>query len=301
MYEPVIEARGLSKDFGQGAVLDGLDLTVAQGSFYGLLGRNGAGKTTLLRLLMGLQTPNAGEALILGKTIITAGESHRARVAYVSQNQTLHPQLSAEELAEYVAHFYPKWDAAYAHRLAGRLEVPWTQRWSELSGGQQRKVGLLLALAARPEVLLLDEPAAGLDPVARRELLEELIDLLLEGDGCTVLFSTHILSDLERPADTIGVLAEGRMLLSQPTEVLQSQARRVQAVFPGDVPDDLMLAGAWRSHRDGRVYQAILGLESDDQLAPLRKAGATVDVFPMDLEELFIELVGKRSLSTDQV
>ncbi|MEM7587654.1 MAG: ABC transporter ATP-binding protein [Acidobacteriota bacterium] len=298
MRETVIETHSLTKDFGDGAILDRLDLRVEHGSFYGLLGRNGAGKTTLLRLLMGLQRPTSGATSILGREMADAPEAHRARVAYVSQNQQLHPQLCAEELADYVAHFYPKWDAAYARRLAERLEVPWTQRWSELSGGQQRKVGLLLALAARPEVLLLDEPAAGLDPVARRELLEELIDLLLEGEGCTVLMSTHILSDLERPADSIGILAQGRMLLSQPIEHLQSSARRVQAVFPGEVPQDLDVAGAWRSQVEGRILQAIVGLESDEQLAPLREAGATVDVFPMDLEELFIELVGKRGAAS---
>ncbi|MEM9408358.1 MAG: ABC transporter ATP-binding protein [Acidobacteriota bacterium] len=290
----VIEASALSKDFGEGPVLDGLDLSIERGSFYGLLGRNGAGKSTLLRLLMGLQHPTSGEARVLGLNLSQAPEAHRARVAYVSQNAKLHPQLTAEELADYVGHFYPKWDNEHARRVARRLEVPWDRPWAELSGGAQQGVALVLALASRPEVLLLDEPASSLDPVARRDLLEELIDLLLEGDGSTVVFSTHILSDMERPADTIGVLADGKMLLSHSIEELQGRARRVQAVFPGDVPAGLDVAGAWRSRREGRVLQAIVGLDDDAQLNPLREAGGSVDVFPLDLEELFVELLGEQ-------
>ncbi len=295
MSEVVIDVSRLSKSYGDDPpVLDALDLQIEQGSFYGLLGRNGAGKTTLLRILMGLQRPSSGKAHILGASMADASEEHRARVAYVSQNSKLHPQLSAEELADYVAAFYPTWDGGYARRIAERLEIPWTQPWGELSGGGQQKVGLMLALACRPEVLLLDEPAAALDPVSRRDLLEELIDLLLEGDGATVVFSTHILSDMERPADTIGVLSGGRMLLSQPIESVQSEARRVQAVFPGDVPSGLEIAGAWQQSAEGRVLQAIVGLSDEAQLQPLREAGATVDVFPLDLEDLFVELVGRR-------
>ena len=293
MSDFVIEARDLHKDFGGSPVLTSLDLEIERGSFYGLLGRNGAGKTTLLRTLMGLQTPSSGTAHILGQDLGVADENHRARVAFVSQNQKLHPQLTGQEFAEYVSHFYPKWDGDYALRVGKRLDVPWDRPWSELSGGAQQKVGLVLALAARPEVLLLDEPAAGLDPVARRDLLEELIDLLLEGDGCTVVFSTHILSDMERPADTIGILAGGRMLLSQSIETVQSQARRVQAVFAEEAPTGFEVPGAWRTRCEGRVLQSIVGLEDESQLTALRAAASTVDVFPLDLEELFVELVGE--------
>ena len=293
-----IQTSGLSKSFdGDNVAVDRLDLEIQRGAFYGLLGRNGAGKTTLMRLLMGLYQPSRGDSAVLGQTMAKASPEHRARVAYVSQSHALHPRLSAEELAYFVSHFYPSWDGDFAQQLMRRFDLPGQIAWSKLSGGEQRKVGIVLALAARPEVLILDEPAAGLDPVSRRELMSELIDLLLEVDGSTILLSTHILSDLERPADTIGILDHGRLLLSAPMESLQSGARRVQAVFEGNVPAALaQVPGPWRTQIDGRVLTAWIDLDSQDDhpyLQQLRQAGATVDAYPVDLEDLFIGLVSR--------
>lgn len=300
MSEPVIEARRLTKTFGEGAcAVDRLDLAVPRGAVYGLLGRNGAGKTTLIRLLMGLLRPTEGETRILGEPLTAAARQVRARVAYVCQSQKLHEWMTLEELGRYLSHFYPRWDASHARELARRWDLVWDRPVGTLSGGDQRRAASLLALAARPEVLVLDEPAAGLDPLSRRQLIDELIDALGRESGCTVLFSTHIISDLERIADQVGLMDRGRLILSSPLEALKETTQRVQAVFEGEAPPPgFTLPGTVRSQTAGPVVNAVVRLPSQDAFETLRRIpGARVQIFPLGLEEIFIELLGPEARS----
>ena len=295
-----IEARDLGKTFPGGVVaVNGLDLEVPTDALYGLIGRNGAGKTTTIRMLMGLLRPNRGSARVLGADLLTAPRAVRARVAYVSQAQQLHAWMTLEELCHYASHFYEKWDMGYARDLARRLEVPWERQVGLLSGGQQRNAAILLAFAARPDVLLLDEPAAGLDPVARRQFIDEIVDVLTRSEGCTVLFSTHILSDLERIAEYVGIMDRGRLVTSGRLEDFQSKTKRVQVIFddegrPGfTVP---VIPGTIRSHVEGPVLTAVVRLETESQLDEVRRIpGVRVNVFPVGLEEMFIDLFGPGS------
>lgn len=180
---PAVEARGLKKTFpGRVNALTGLDFAVAPGTVYGLVGRNGAGKTTALRAAMGVLRPSAGCTSIFGTDMWRATPAERARVAYVPQTQQLHSWMSLDTLSAYLGHFYPDWDAATARRIAARFELAWNRPVGVLSGGEQRKAHMTLALAARTPVLILDEPAAGLDPIARRQFIDEIVDLLAE-DG----------------------------------------------------------------------------------------------------------------------
>jgi len=293
-----IEARDLSKTFpGEVVAVNGLDMEVVTGSVYGLIGRNGAGKTTTIRLLMGLLRPNRGTARILGADLWTAPREVRARVAYVSQLQQLHAWMTTKELCHYASHFYERWEQAYARDLARRFDLPWEQQVGLMSGGEQRKASILLAFAARPEVLLLDEPAAGLDPIARRELIHEIVDVLSRGDACTVLFSTHIISDLERIAEYVGIMDRGRIVTHARLEDLQSRTKRVQVIFEGaQPPADFVVPGAIRSTADGPVVMAVVRLSSDTQLDAVRRmAGVRVNVFPLGLEDIFINLFGPGS------
>ncbi|MHC4200887.1 MAG: ABC transporter ATP-binding protein, partial [Planctomycetota bacterium] len=194
MSDPVIEAKDLTKVFpGNVVAVSRLDLTVEPGTVYGLIGRNGVGKTTALRMLMGLLRPTKGRARVLGADLMHSPRDLRQRVAYVPQEQRLHGWMTLAELCHYCSHFYDRWDGDYARELARRSGLAWDRQVGVMSGGEQRKVYILLALAARPEVLILDEPAAGLDPIARRELIDELVDVLSRNGGTTVLFSTHII------------------------------------------------------------------------------------------------------------
>ena len=164
-----------------------------------------------------------------------------------------------------------------------------------LSGGDQRKVAVLLAFSARPDVLILDEPAAGLDPIARRQLMEEIVDFLGEGGERTVLFSTHILEDLERVAEHVGIMDRGRMLAKGRLEDLQSGMRRIQVIFNGQtVPGDFRIPGTLRSKTEGPVFTAVARLESPQQLDEIRALpGVRVSDFPLGLQDLFIELLDR--------
>ncbi|MBA2480650.1 MAG: ABC transporter ATP-binding protein [Planctomycetes bacterium] len=289
-----ISVEGLHKSFRGVRAVDGLDLRVASGGVYGLVGRNGAGKTTALRTIMGLLRPDRGRAQVFGVDLIRGRPASRERVAYVSQDLHLPGWMSTAELSRYCSHFYCRWDAALATDLIRRWAIDAKRQVALLSGGQRRRVAVLLALASRAEVLVLDEPAAGLDPIARRALIEELIEALARQDGCTVIFSTHIIADLERLADTIGLMDRGRLTSEHRTEDLRTTTKRVQVVFPGDVPPaGFSIPGAIRSTTAGAVVTAIARLPDEQALAQARAIpGARVQVFSLSLEDIMIELIG---------
>jgi ABC-2 type transport system ATP-binding protein len=294
--EFAVEMRELTKTFPGGVVaVDGVDLTIPRGTVYGLIGRNGAGKTTTLRLLSGILHPDSGEALVLGKSLWTAEPDHRARVAYVSQLQKIHQWMTLEEICHYLSHFYPKWDQAHAVQLTDHFDLNWDRPVGWMSGGEQQKARLLLALAARPEVLLLDEPAGGLDPIARRDLIERLMDVLARGDGATVILSTHLMDDLERIAEHIGIMEDGRIVQSGRLDELRSRAKRVQIIFEGtEPPADLSIPGVLRSSAAGPVVTAIVELENDADLDVVRRIpGVRVNVFPLGLEDFYVEMFGQ--------
>jgi len=290
-----IEAENLSKTFAGGiAAVSGLDLRVPRGSVYGLVGRNGAGKTTLIRMLMGLLRPSGGRGRILGAEMWQAEPSQRQRIGYVSQSHKAHGWMTIAELCKYLAYFYEKWDQPYARSLTERFALPWERQIGLLSGGEQRKVAILLAFAARPEVLMLDEPAAGLDPISRRELIDETVEVIASVSPCTVFFSTHILSDLERVAEYVGIMDRGRIVTEAKLDDLQNRTKRVQVVFNADgPPEGFEIPGAIRTKVEGPVVTSVVRMVSETQLDELhRREGLRVNVFPLGLEEIFIDLFG---------
>ena len=293
MNDFAIEAGSLTKTFSGGEVgVNGLDLKVRRGSVYGLIGRNGSGKTTALRLLTGLLRPDHGICRVLGRELWNAPREVRARVAYVSQHHQTPGWMTLGELCRYVSHFYETWDLDFARELARQWELRWSRPVARMSGGEQRKVALLLAFASRPEVALLDEPVAGLDPVARRQLIDQIVDMMACQEGCTILFSTHIVSDLERIADHVGIMDRGRIVTSSRLDELQGATRKVQVVFDADEPPPgFVVPGAISTQVAGPVVTAVTRLMSEGQLDEIRDLpGARVQVFPMGLEEIFIEL-----------
>ncbi len=294
-HEPAITASDLSKSFRDNIAVNGLDLSVPRGSVYGLIGRNGAGKTTTLRMMMGLLKPGRGSAKVLGHDLWTAPREVRQRVAYVSQEQQLPPSKCTAELCLDLSRLYDRWDFALAGKLVKRFGIRSDAPMAALSGGDQRKVAVLLAFSARPDVLILDEPAAGLDPIARRQLMEEIVDFLGEGGERTVLFSTHILEDLERVAEHVGIMDRGRMLAEGRLEDLQSGMRRIQIIFNGQtVPGDFRIPGTLRSETEGPVFTTVARLESPQQLDEIRALpGVRVSDFPLGLQDLFIELLDR--------
>ncbi len=289
-----IEACQLTKVFPGGArAVDGLDLRVRAGSVYGLIGPNGAGKTTALRLFMGLLRPESGTARILGEDLWEAPRSTRSRVVYISQTPQVHNWMTLAELCRYASHLYSRWDSSYAQALTRLWRLPAHQRIGSLSVGEQRKAALLVALASRADVLLLDEPAAGLDPIARRALLDELVSIVARGEGCTVLFSTHLLDDLERVVDHVGIMNNGHLVLGSPLDELHSSFKRVQVVFPGEtVPEDFAIPGALWCEQVGPVATGLTRLVNEAQLDSIRYLpGVRLQVFPLNLEDILLALL----------
>lgn len=235
MTEPVIEIDNVHKSFGGKIALDGVTLTVPRGSVLGLLGKNGAGKSTLLRCLLGLQRVDAGVCRIWGADSWTLDRDRKARLAYVPQEPSLQPWFSVKNIIPYTAAFYPKWNAGLVKELLTEWEIDVDKRVGALSVGQQQKLAIVLALGLEPDLLVMDEPAAALDPDARRKFLARILDIVA-GQERTVVFSTHITSDLERVADTIAVLMKGRLAICQDLANLKESVVRLRLSSSRDFP-----------------------------------------------------------------
>jgi ABC-2 type transport system ATP-binding protein len=281
-----LRCSGLHHAFGAQRVLDGVSLKVPQGAVLGLVGRNGAGKSTLIRILLGLLRPGGGEAQVFGCPAAELDDACKQRLAYVPQQPEAFQWMKVGAMLDFVGSFYPRWDAGYAEAMLRRWSIRRDSLLSKLSPGERQGVALVRALATQPELLILDEPAAALDPVARRELLREIARRA--GDsGCTVLFSTHIVSDLERVASQVALLHRGRLLLDAPVDDFKETHARLtlptEAGLPRHLPGEL----SRRRHADGSV-SLVLVRRADEPWLP---AGLAPDAAleGLSVEELFVE------------
>jgi ABC-2 type transport system ATP-binding protein len=227
----IIRLEGLRRKFGKVLALDGLSLSVREGEVFGFLGRNGAGKTTTLRMLTGILLPDSGEIHLLGQRVKRVTPTMKRRIGYVSQEQNFYPWMSARELGRFVKGFYPSWDAAEFERLLKVLDVPPDRRSAELSGGSRTKLGLALAMAPRPPLLLLDEPTSGLDPVARHEF-NELVATTVKQNGTTAFFSSHLVDEVQHIAHRVGIIQKGRARFEGEVGHLLASVRSIDSTQP---------------------------------------------------------------------
>ena len=296
MSEYAIETDRLTKVFdGNKVAVNDLKLKVEKGKVFGLLGRNGCGKTTTLKMVMGLLRPSSGSVKVNGQNMYTSSYEARQKVTYVSQKQQLHDWMSIDELCHYVNHFYVKWDQDFADSLIDKFELERNVAVGLMSGGEQRKVAVILAIASQPEVLILDEPAAGLDPISRRELIDSLVDLLTRIEGCTIILSTHILSDLERIADVIGVMKSGSLSFCEDLETIQNSFRKIQLIFEdGSVPENLQIPGVLKQDIQGPVISALVKIDDISDLDHFKEdSNVRYLEHPVGLEEAFIQYLGE--------
>jgi len=279
-----VQLQGLDIAFGAQRVLQGLDWALPTGQVVGLLGRNGSGKTTLIEALLGLREPDAGSALLFGQPVAHLDDAARARIGYVPQRSDLFEWLTADQLLAYFRSFYPRWNTAKVDGLMSRWDIARDKPISKLSGGQQQRLSIVRALAHEPELLVLDEPVASLDPAGRRDFLSELVEQVVDR-RTTIVFSTHILSDLERVALDVAFLTGGKIALHAPLDELLESSVRL-----GGVPADIQRFVA--DHQLQAVSRAagvpVIARGRDGATMP--RATPTVSVDPATLEDLFMAL-----------
>jgi ABC-2 type transport system ATP-binding protein len=280
------ELAGVSVSYPKGeAVLKALDWALQPGQVVGLLGRNGSGKTTLLDTLLGLRQPQQGRVQLFGQDVAQLDDAARARIGYVPQHSDLFESFTAAQLLAYFKSFYPRWNESRVEGLLSRWDIPRDKAIRKLSGGQQQRLSIIRALAHEPDLLVLDEPVASLDPVGRCDFLRELVDQVLDR-GTTVVFSTHILSDLERVAFNLAFLNGGRIVLQAPLDELLDQVR----AFTGTTTE---LAGLFARLGTQTLKRTPLEAGRERVLARLPAdaalpAGVAVD--RVNLDDLFTEL-----------
>jgi ABC-2 type transport system ATP-binding protein len=283
MSSPVLEANGLTKRYGRRAALSDCTVTVPSGRVVGLVGPNGAGKTTLLHLAVGLLRPTAGSVTVLGGQP-ASGARQLARVGFVAQDTPTYSGLSIADHLRFGTHANPRWDQRLAEERIAALGLDPTQKAGRLSGGQRAQLALTLAVAKRPELLILDEPVASLDPLARREFLQSLMAYVAE-DGANVILSSHLISDLERVCDYLIVLVASRVRAAGEVEDLL--ARHYRLIGPrGDVAS--LPAGVdviEESHTD---RQSTVVVRSD---TPIEHPLLTVE--PLNLEDLVLSYMSR--------
>lgn len=292
----IAEFRNVHRAYRKGVgVLTGVSFDVAPGEIVALLGKNGAGKTTLIRIAMGMIAAQQGAVRIFGLDPRVEPVGVKRRVGYVSEDQILPPFLRVREVVDLHRGLFPTWDDELARRLGERFAIDPEARIKTLSKGQARQVALLCAVAHRPELLILDEPAGGLDPAARREFLETSIRLLNES-GTSILFSSHYMSDVERMADRVVMLHDGRVLIDSALDDLrESYSLALVAPGPEAARERLLdLDGCFAVRERAGSLHAIFQLEPDQARRVLESALGSNDVrtTPIALEEMFIELLG---------
>ncbi len=289
MNQWAIECHNVTKSYRH-FNLNTTEFKVATGSIMGLIGVNGAGKSTLMRILLGLIHQDHGEVQVLGHPMPADQVQAKQNVGYVSEDMRLYGMATLAWHMHFMAGIYPQWDQAYANDILKRFDLKAEQKIKGMSHGQRVKAALLLALARRPRLLILDEPTTGLDPVARHELLSVLMEVLADEER-TVLFSSHNTLDVEQISDAITFIDAGRVLDSDDKESFLERWRRVRL----EVPTSIQLPtfdGMITKQHSGKIATITTNRYSDQQAHTIQQTGARIlETIPMTLEEIFVATV----------
>lgn len=287
MNEPAIKIEGLRFSYGRKEVLQGVNLTVPQGSIFGFLGPNGSGKTTTIKVLLGLLKPGAGVCEIGGLDSQKDVMAVRQSVGYMAEDQQMFGWMKVEQIVKWVGSFYPDWDEKFAQELLDFLKLPRKSRVKALSKGQNSRLALLLALGHRPKIVILDDPTLGLDPIARKDFLRYVIGLL-QSNGVTVFFSSHLLYEIEPVADYVAILKDGVIVKADKTDQLRQSVKKLLLRGAGDIELD-GVSGVLDVAKMGD--SAAVTIEDYDQTKreTLEKKirYAVVDELELNLDEIF--------------
>jgi len=290
---PVIQTEELSKSYGTVEAVKQLNLSIKPHNITAFLGLNGAGKSTTIKMLLGMTRPTSGDGTVLGQRIGNASENIRARrrIAYVSENKQLYDYMTVEHMIRFTSAFYPDWRADEERKLLRQYRLPLDRKVKSLSKGMRTKLGLLMAFARRPELLILDEPTDGLDPVGIEELLGNMVALCSE--GTSVFFSSHQISEVERVADHICMLHKGTLALDASLDDLRQSYRRIDLVFQS-VPSEreFRITGVEDIRSRGHQMSVVASRNVDAVVERAQVFNASsIDVTPVGLREIFLEKV----------
>jgi len=288
-----IETHDLCKSYGSLEAVRDLNLSIGRHRITGFLGPNGAGKSTTLKCLLGMMRLSAGNATVLGRCIgdRAASREIRKRVAYVAENKPLYGYMTVEQMLRFTSAFYPDWRPGVAKKLLAEYGLPTDRKIKRLSKGMRTKLALLLAFARQPELLILDEPTEGLDPVGVEQFLQMVV--ASAADGITVFFSSHQISEVERIADHVCILDKGCLKVDSSLDSLRESFRRIDLVFPDfRTESDLRISGVQRIQTSGRQMSVFTANNSDLVIERAKLLNATsIEVVPIGLREIFLETV----------
>lgn len=294
MSDMIIATRNLSKNYGSKPAVRDLDLAVPRGSICGFLGRNGAGKTTTLKLLLGMLRRDAGEIRLFGEPMESEEAAIRARrrIAFVTEDKELYPYMTVGQTIRFTRPFFPTWRRDLEEKYLHLFRLPQEKAIPNLSKGMRTQLMLLLAMARGAELLIMDEPTSGIDPVVTEEVLQALADLAAS-DGTTVFFSSHQLAEVEQICDRVCLIDEGQVVIDGVLDELKSQYRRILLVFDGEPPRELLhFPGVDHVRRRGRTASLLAHADIDSVVDRARELGPrSVEVHPVTLKELFLDHV----------
>jgi ABC-2 type transport system ATP-binding protein len=293
----VIETIELKKNYGNHEAVHGLTLSVQAGSVCAFLGQNGAGKSSTIKMLLGMIHPTSGRGSIFGHRIDKERESLliRQKVAFVAEDKRLYDYMSVAQIIRFTRSFFPRWDHDLEDRLLKQFELPPERKIRQLSKGMRTKLALLLGFARGCELLILDEPTEGLDPVAIEDVLQIVVSLAAQ--GTTIFFSSHQIAEVEQVADHVLMIDRGKLVLDAPMDRVKEQYRHIQAVFPEPVEErDFRLPGIEKVSVVGRTVSFVASHNVDSIVEHARMLHAgSIDVLPISLKEIFLEKVKARS------
>lgn len=294
MNDTVIQTRDLTRYFGAKPAVESLDLDVPRGSVFAFLGRNGSGKTTTIRMLLGLMQPTRGTGTILGYDIRSIPVEARQRIGYLTEEHQLYGWMNVRECGEFQSRFYPRWNEKIFRGVIGHFHLRMSARVKDLSRGERAGLCLALTLAPEPELLILDDPTLGLDPVACRSLVESMIYLTRRSDR-TIFFSSHQLADVERVADYIAILDHSVLRACCPLETFRKSVQQVILRFPGTPPPLPQIPGLLQAHRaEGELRLTCIHYNGATERVLRTLAPAQMETVPISLEDAFISYLGER-------
>lgn len=279
----------LTKYYGRKRVVDSVSLRIPQGSVYGLLGRNGAGKSTIIKMLLGMVQPSYGRAELLGEDVAQLRPETRAKIAYLAEGHPLYRWMTIAQMVRFTESFYANFNHELLEQILDHFGLARRSKIRRLSNGQRAQVSLALAVAQEPELLILDDPTLGLDTVVRRDFLESLIQII-QRQGRTILFSSHILGDVERVADRIGILVDGVLRVDCPTDRFKESLRKVVLQFDAKPPEFPGCDGLVSQRQVGSKLELIvMGYNGSHQKLVESLSPRTIEVIDLNLEDAFIE------------